>query len=163
VILAPGPGGAPEEEGLDRATWARIRTEASREGPRNFTGHCGGAPLSPHAVWGNGDRRVFRCARHASGDSAAWARRWSGADLGRALGGPVTALEVTSPDGVWTLRVRAGGRAHELRYDEAHRRLAVTLGWDALPSPADRIVPEGNGFRAEGVGRGHRVGLCLGD
>ena len=47
-------------------------------------------------------------------------------------------------------------------YDDAHRALAAVLGWGALPSPPDRVTRTATGFRAEGVGAGHRVGLCLG-
>ena len=59
--------------------------------------------------------------------------------------------------GAWGLR--AGSRV--LRYDEAHRLLAEVLGWDALPSPASRLRPVAEGYEVEGVGSGHRVGLCL--
>jgi hypothetical protein len=163
VLLASAPGRETEDWTLDGLVWARIRAEALQNGPRLFTGHCGGAPLSAHFVWGNGDDRVWRCDRHAAGDGAAWSRLWSEADLSRALGATVTRLEATTVGGVWTLRARTAGGDLDLRYDEAHRRLAAVLGWDALPSPADRILHTARGFRAEGVGSGHRVGLCLGE
>jgi len=35
------------------------------------------------------------------------------------------------------------------------------LGWGGLPSPADTVEPVPGGFRASGVGLGHRVGLSL--
>jgi hypothetical protein len=66
-------------------------------------------------------------------------------------------------DGVWGLEIETGeGGPRVLHYDEAHRALAAVLGWASLPSPADRAFPLANGWRAEGVGLGHRVGLCLG-
>jgi len=64
-------------------------------------------------------------------------------------------------EGVWVLRVRAGPLTRSYRYDQAHRLLARVLGWGALPSPADTVDPVPGGFRAEGVGLGHRVGLSL--
>ena len=72
-------------------------------------------------------------------------------------------LAIQHPDGVWTLVIRTVQGIRELRFDEAHRVLARILGWDALPSPADVILPLPSGFQVEGVGKGHRVGLCLAD
>ncbi len=163
VVLASSPGRETDDWTLDGGAWARIRAEALQDGPRLFTGHCGGAPLSAHFVWGNGDDRVWRCDRHSGGDAAPWSRLWSGATVSRALGATVTRLEAITVGGVWTLRARTPLGDLDLRYDEAHRRLAAVLGWDALPSPADRILHTAGGFRAEGVGSGHRVGLCLGE
>lgn len=163
VLLASASGRETEDLTLEGGTWARIRAEALRDGPRHFTGHCGGAPLSARFVWGSDDDRVWRCERHAGGDAAPWSRLWSEADASRALGATVTRLEVTTASGVWTLRARTPRGDLDLRYDDAHRRLAAVLGWDALPSPADRILRTAGGFRVEGVGSGHRVGLCLGD
>jgi hypothetical protein len=163
VLLASAPGREAEDLTLEDGDWAHIRTEALRDGPRLFTGHCGGAPLSAHFVWGNGDGRVWRCDRHAAGGAAAWSRLWSEADASRALGATVAQMDVITVGGVWTLRARTAGGNLDLRYDEAHRRLAAVLGWDALPSPAERIVRSAGGFHAEGLGSGHRVGLCLGE
>jgi hypothetical protein len=60
-------------------------------------------------------------------------------------------------------RVAAGSStAITLTYDEAHRRLAPRMGWDAMPAPAAHVSRTGGGFAAEGVGFGHRAGLCLG-
>ena len=163
VLLARGPGGESEDLALDGATWASIRAEERKDGPRLFTAHCGGEPLSAHFVWGNGDRRVFRCDRHGPADAKPWSRLLSDPDIARAFGAPVERLELTTLDGIWTLRVSTSRGDRDLLYDEAHRRLAGILGWDALPSPATRIYRTAGGFRAEGVGRGHRVGLCLGE
>jgi hypothetical protein len=52
-------------------------------------------------------------------------------------------------------------RTVDLLYDDLHRALAPSLGWDALPSPPDAFERLPDGFRACGRGRGHRVGLCL--
>jgi len=160
VLLARGPG--TEVPILDGPTWSRIERESRREGPRFFTGHCGGAPLSAHAVWGGGDRRVWRCDRHGPQDRASWARDWTDRALGRAFGAAVADLVVDQSDGVWRLRARTVEGERGLSYDQVHRLLAPVLGWDALPSPADRVRRVSGGFRAEGRGRGHRVGLCLG-
>jgi hypothetical protein len=148
---------------LDDASWSRVLEEARRPGPDQWTSHCGGRPLSAHAVWGNGDRSLHACALHGPAEARAWSRAWSGADLARAFGSAPRSLRVREDDGVWGLEVEAvTGKPRVLLYDEAHRLLAAVLGWGALPSPADRVLPSGGGWRAFGVGLGHRVGLCLG-
>ena len=79
----------------------------------------------------------------------------------QAFGGPVAAVTVAHEDGVWVLRVRTGPGSRSFNYDQAHRLLAKVLGWGGLPSPADTVEPVPGGFRASGVGLGHRVGLSL--
>jgi stage II sporulation SpoD-like protein len=142
--------------------WARMVEAARRPGPMHWTSHCGGRPLSAWAVWGSGDRTALACPLHAAGTARPWTRAWSGEAVARAFGGRVTRLEVAPEDGVFHLLVETPGATRRLLYDDAHRALASVLGWDALPSPPDRITRTANGFRAEGVGSGHRVGLCLG-
>ena len=156
VLLAARSGDAREV--LDPATWTRIVSSSGQGGPNLWTRHCGGHPLSAHFVWGNGDQRVFPCARHGT-TSPPWTRLLRRDDLHRALGAGSEELSLVEEQGVWGLR--AGSRV--LRYDEAHRLLADVLGWDALPSPASRLRPVADGYEVEGVGSGHRVGLCLAD
>jgi hypothetical protein len=136
---------------------------ARTAGPAYWTSHCGGRPLSPHEVWGAGDRRVQACPLHDAATSRPWSRTWTDAALARAFDGTVSAMEVAPQDGVYRIGVRTPAGLQRLLYDDAHRRLASVLGWSALPSPPDRIVRTAGGFRAEGVGLGHRVGLCLGE
>lgn len=151
--------------GLPDADWTAMSEAAVRPGPALWTAHCGGAPLSPHAIWGHGDTAVQPCLRHGPERSHPWTREWKEADLTKAFGSPVRALRVTMDGGVWTLQIESDRDSWALSYDAAHRRLArvTVLGWDALPSPADAIEAIPGGFRASGVGWGHRVGLCLGD
>ncbi|MFN8092013.1 MAG: hypothetical protein U0599_07310 [Vicinamibacteria bacterium] len=159
-----------ERPGEDRAAapigedeWARMQALAREDGPDRWTSHCGGAPLPAAKVWGGSDHRVFACARHATTDRASWSRSWGTAEVARAFGGRVASLRVEDVgDDPWRLVVTTDAGRLSLSWDEAHARLAALLGWDALPSPADRVVPDGRGFRAEGRGLGHRVGLCLG-
>jgi hypothetical protein len=152
-------GGA--DPGFSDEAWGRILEAARSPGPSQWTAHCGGEPLSPHALWGGPDRGVTPCPRHGAGSSDPWARLWSAAALEKAFGAPVQSLEVTADEGIWTLRVRTAKGERNYRYDEAHRALATAAGWDALPSPADRVEKAEDGFRAVGRGSGHRVGLCL--
>jgi stage II sporulation protein D len=160
-----GSEGAVERGGpaLEPRLWARIRETALRPGPARWTSHCGGAPLSAHAVWGNGDRRVWACARHQGKPAPVWRRQWTGDLLARAFGATIRNLEVADTGEVWTLRVLTAAGSRDVGFDETHRLLARVSGWDSLPSPATRVVRNGTGFEAEGVGSGHRVGLCLGE
>jgi hypothetical protein len=147
---------------LDAAAWEAIVGAARSPGPRQWTSHCGGSPLSAHAVWGNEDQRVWACSRH-QGPSAAWSRHWSDSALDAVFGGRVRSMAVAEANGVWSLLVETAVGTEALGYDEVHRRLAEIGGWAALPSPATAVGREPGGWRATGVGLGHRVGLCLGD
>ncbi len=161
VLFARPAGEAAAPLPLDAASWEAMTRGARESGPRQWTSDCGGHPLSAHAVWGNGDRRVWACARHARG-SGTWSRRWSDQDVAKAFASPVRAVAVTLSGGVWKLAIETARGRETVGYDDAHRRLAEVLGWAALPSPATTVVREAGGFRAEGAGLGHRVGLCLG-
>ena len=164
VFDRPGvaAGGAAAPDAFDPDTWRRVEAAAREPGPARWTSHCGGEPLSPHAVWGGPDRRVFRCPRHGPAERAPWTRVWARVNVERALGGRVDELRIGEDDGLWLLLARGDGAPLRLTWDEAHARLAGVLGWGALPSPADHIVREADGFRVSGRGLGHRVGLCLG-
>jgi len=151
--------------------WLRAVRDARAEpkGPDLWTADCGGDPVSPHFIWGGGDRRVIACPRHPKGSGRVWRREWPEADLVAVFGSKPQAIDVTTVDGQWMLRVKLASRSAEgsptttaLTYDEAHRRLAQRMGWDAMPAPAARVLRTSGGFVAEGVGFGHRTGLCLG-
>jgi hypothetical protein len=154
-------GAQAEAPALDDAAWEAIQAAARQPGPDHWSAHCGGQPLSPRFVWGTGSDQAEPCPRHAH-PAALWTRFWPAAQLAQAFGAPVRSLVVTTEGGTWGLRVVSPNGSQTLRYDDAHRRLATVLGWDALPSPADSAVPATGGFRVSGRGYGHRVGLCLG-
>ncbi len=141
--------------------WEAALERSREKGPSLFTGHCGGATLSEHAVWGRGERAAIPCLRHASRPNP-YSRTLPAADLEALFGGPVTALDAFEDDGVRRVRVSVSGRPERtLLYDDLHSLLAARLGWDALPAPPDRFERTASGFRVLGRGRGHRVGLCL--
>jgi len=148
-----------EDPGFSDAEWSAMVETARRPGPSSWTSHCGGRRLSPQEVWGSGDTDASPCPRHNSTQSRPWIRTWKRSDLERAFGGQITILQVEHSEGVWVLRVNQ----RRFRFDEAHRRLAAVLGWEALPSPADAIEAVAEGFQVRGTGSGHRVGLCLAD
>ncbi len=155
---------------LTDAEWAQAAQEvlAKPGAPDLWTAHCGGDPASSHFIWGGGDRRITGCPRHPKGSGKMWRREWPAADLSAAFGSNPEAIAVTTVDGQWRLNIRLAARDSargsttlSLNYDDAHRRLAARLGWDALPAPASRVSRTNSGFVAEGTGFGHRVGLCL--
>jgi stage II sporulation protein D len=162
VLLASRGREGREGTPFDAVAWDAVVRRAREAGPRQWTSHCGGRPLAAHALWGNGDSRVWACDRHHE-PSRPWTRTWDDATVDAAFGASVRSLAIRGANGVWTLVVETAVGASAYSYDDAHRRLAAKLGWAALPSPADTVVRAPRGWRAEGVGLGHRVGLCLGD
>lgn len=162
LFLAGGDALAPLPL-LDSDLWAAIRAEALRPGPEAWTSHCGGAPLSARFVWGGGSAETASCPRHGATSAREWTRVWPARDAEAAFGPGLRALRVDDSGGTWRLRAEAATGAREWLYDDAHRALARVLGWGALPSPADSVEAGPTGFRAEGRGLGHRVGLCLAD
>lgn len=160
------PGHAREEDlalaPLNDGDWSRIEALAKSPGPAFWSAHCGGTPLSTQRVWGWGDSAAEPCPRHRV-PSKTWTRRWSMQALEKAFGPGIQALALEPPTGVWKLTVLRQGQKVSYGFDEVHRRIAAVLGWDALPSPADRMeLTATEGVRLFGVGQGHRVGLCLG-
>ncbi len=161
------PSGAPsgaEAFQFSGEAWEAVKAQAREPGPDLWTAHCGGAPLSERALWGQGAAEAWPCPRHGgAGKARPWTRAWGAGDLSKAFGGPVAAMAVAWPGGTWCLEVTTPAGLRRWSYDQAHRRLAAVLGWDALPSPADRVEAAEGAWRALGAGWGHRVGLCLGD
>ena len=151
----------PEPEPLGEADWGRIEALGKVPGPTFWTGHCGGRPLSTQHVWGWGEAVAAPCPRHST-VTAAWTRIWPRQALEKAFGPGIESMSLEPRAGPWGLTlIRKGGRK-TYGYDEAHRCMAAVLGWDALPSPADQLELTEEGLRLQGVGQGHRVGLCLG-
>lgn len=150
---------------LTDGEWAQAKAAARNEprGLAQWTADCGGDPVSPHFVWGGGDRRVNACPRHPRGRGRIWRRPWPAADLAAIFGAEPLSMDVVTRDGQWFLRVKLQGKSAtvDFNYDDVHRRLAARLGWDSMPAPASRVTRTEQGFTAEGVGFGHRAGLCL--
>jgi hypothetical protein len=149
-------------EPLSDGDWSRMQALANKPGPAFWSAHCGGTPLSTQRVWGWGEATAEHCPRH-SGTSTSWTRNWPPQALEQAFGASIEAIFMEPSSGVWKLTVIRDGLRSSYTFDEAHRRIAGVLGWDALPSPADRLERSVTGaVRLFGVGQGHRVGLCLG-
>ncbi len=158
-VISPASATWLETGQIPEVLWEKMLEKSREPGPAYWSAHCGGDPLSPHALWGNGDRAVQPCPHHPQ-PARPWSRLWSHDVISKAFG-PQVDLSLEWPDGVWTLCVRSAGKTTPLNYDQAHRRLFSVAGWDAMPSPARSIRKTDQGYELEGVGFGHRVGLCL--
>ena len=153
---------APVSDPIDDETWKAITIGAKSPGPNFWTSHCGGEPLSPMAIWGNGSTKADPCPRHPR-PTRPWEREWDRKSLEKQVGEQITSAQVIWLKGRWTLRLQTPSRNIDLNYDAAHRLLTPLAGWAALPSPADSVWLTDNKIRAKGHGLGHRVGLCLGE
>jgi hypothetical protein len=147
---------------MDDETWREISIRAKSPGPSLWTSHCGGKPLSPHAIWGNGSSEAAYCTRHTQ-PTHRWERSWDREKLEKQIGEQIVSAQIVWPKGQWTLRIQTTTRNRDFNYDAAHRLLVPIAGWGALPSPADSVWLTDNRIHANGFGLGHRVGLCLGD
>jgi len=153
---------APVSEPIDNEMWKAITIAAKSPGPNFWTSHCGGEPLSPMAIWGDGAAKADPCPRHPK-PTRNWEREWDRDKLERQLGEKIVSAQIVWPKGRWTLRLQTPSRNMDFSYDAAHRLLTPIAGWAALPSPADSVWLADNKIRAKGHGLGHRVGLCLGE
>jgi hypothetical protein len=165
AVAVPRPPGLPPPI-FEDASWERALDASRLPGPYAFTTHCGGAPLSPHAVWGLEDREAAPCPRHqGEGASARWRRTFKDADLTAVFGSSVISLAAVERDGVRKTVVTTGTPSEPVErvflYDELHRLVAARLSWNALPSPPDGFERAAGGWTVSGRGSGHRVGLCL--
>ncbi len=152
----------PEPEPLPDRDWNRIEHLAKAPGPSLWSAHCGGNPLTAQRVWGRNEPGSAPCPRHAA-PSSTWVRTWRREALEKAFGTGLESVALAPEPGAWGLAVTRNGARKTYAFDDAHRLIAGVLGWDALPSPADRVELTAEGLRLFGAGQGHRVGLCLGD
>jgi len=161
AIVGKRPSTRNSAQLMTSQEWETIQGKANQVGPWLWTAHCGGHPLAPFTLWGKGEPKPKSCPRHST-STQSWKRQWPRKALERAFG-PVLDLGIETQEGIWGLRVKGPQGSKVYCYDEAHRRLAEGLGWDALPSPAEHVETVPEGFEVQGFGQGHRVGLCLGD
>jgi hypothetical protein len=147
---------------IDDSLWSAILNRSQSPGPSFWTSHCGGKPLSPYAIWGNGSTEATTCPRHQQ-PAQRWERAWDRAKLEKSLGGQITSAQIVWPKGQWTLRIEIQSRTRDFNYDATHRLIAPIAGWDGLPSPAESVWLSDAKIHLQGFGSGHRIGLCLGD
>ncbi len=134
---------------------------------------CGGALEAPAAVWGEapGAARVMRARPDpaAGAHDDRWSEQATAAGLRDALraaghrGDELRSLTVVTrtPSGR-VARLHASGLV-PTEIDGERFRLAVGrhLGWQVLKSSLYEVTRTAHGYRFDGRGRGHGVGLCV--
>lgn len=153
-----------------RATSGRVLLWRGAPAPVFYTASCGGHSEVPSAVWPGADDPPFLRVRRdrACRGEPVWSSEIPAADLERVLHaagfrGSLRDLEIVERT--------ASGRAGLLRLDGmipdtipgSRFRLAVgrALGWQLVKSAAFRVRRTGRGYRFDGHGFGHGVGLCV--
>jgi stage II sporulation protein D len=165
------PGDA--DRAAARATEGEVLLLAGRVVPGYHSASCGGYTESPDNVWP--DRRPGLRALIARPDPA-------GSDHGDSWRTDVHAADLLAVmrdlgrrgDEISEITIEAytpSGRARVLRVagvtpaavDAEQFRIAVgrRLGWQTLKSSLYAVRPTAHGFRFDGQGRGHGVGLCV--
>jgi SpoIID/LytB domain protein len=136
-----------------------------------YSASCGGSLVTPADVWADGRRLAHLRvgADPAAHPVASWQMRVSAVDLERALqsagirGGTLRDLHVLERTraGVVTRVGLAGLVPSELDAESFRRVLGHRLGWNILKSNQYEITRTAAGYRFDGRGRGHGIGLCL--
>lgn len=154
------------------ATTGRILRHNGRPAESLFHADCGGHTTTPVDAWGGltlpylaGSQDVLPPGTHRSWQFAASVQEWTnvlGRDARTAPGGLLKSLRVT--------RVDTSGRAAEVEIAGARTRLVsgsvlrtvVTAGRGdrSVMSTRFSVTVTPGGFRLDGTGFGHGVGLC---
>jgi stage II sporulation protein D len=136
-----------------------------------YTASCGGRTERPSAVWPQSadPRHLPSRADRACGGEPRWAAEIPVQDLERAFaaagyrGGRLRDLEVTARSASGRASVvRLNGLVPETISGQDLRMLVGrSLGWHLLKSTAFDVRRTGGGYRFDGRGFGHGVGLCV--
>ncbi|HEX7087587.1 MAG TPA: SpoIID/LytB domain-containing protein [Vicinamibacterales bacterium] len=154
-----------------RATEGQVLVDRGVPVPVYFSASCGGRTERPSAVWPGADDPSWLPSRRdrACGGEPRWAAEIPVQDLERALraaGFSRGRLLRLSIDGRSSsgrvLRLRLEGLVPD-RITGQDFRMAVgrTLGWQLVKSTAFDLRRTGNGYRFDGRGFGHGVGMCV--
>jgi SpoIID/LytB domain protein len=136
-----------------------------------YTASCGGMTERAADVWPGADDLPYLRPRRdrACNGEPHWASEIPAADLDRALhaagykGGPLRDLKRegrTSSGRVYSLRI-SGLTPDQITAQDFRTIVGRSLGWNLIKSTAFSVRRSGSGFRFEGQGFGHGVGLCV--
>ena len=136
-----------------------------------YTASCGGMTERAADVWpGATDLPYLRPRRdHACNGEPKWASEIPASDLDRVLraagykGGPLRDLKRegrTASGRVYSLRI-PGLVPEQITAQDFRTIVGRSLGWSLIKSTAFTVKRTGNGFRFDGQGFGHGVGLCV--
>jgi SpoIID/LytB domain protein len=136
-----------------------------------YTASCGGYTERPSNVWPGSADASYLPSRpdDACGGEPSWSAELRAADLVRALragnlkGDGLRGLRVGGRDQSGRVaRVRIDGFAPaEISGEDFRSLVGRVLGWQHIKSTAFDIVRTASGFRFDGRGSGHGVGLCV--
>ena len=154
-----------------RATGGQVLVDRGVPASIYFSASCGGRTERPSAVWPGAVDPPFLPSRRdrACGGEPRWAAEIPVQDLERALRaagfgrGRLRRLAVDGRSASGrVLRLRLEGLVPD-RITGQDFRMAIgrTLGWQLVKSTAFDLRRTGNGYRLEGRGFGHGVGMCV--
>ncbi|MPZ18932.1 MAG: SpoIID/LytB domain-containing protein [Luteitalea sp.] len=136
-----------------------------------YSASCGGTLVMPADVWPDGQRleHLREGADPAAHPVASWQTNVAAVDLERALqsagarGGTLRDLRILArtPAGLVARLGLDGLVPSELDAESFRRLLGDRLGWHILKSNEYDITRTAAGYRFDGRGRGHGIGLCL--
>ena len=136
-----------------------------------YTASCGGRTEVPSAVWPGAADPPFLISQRdtACGGGPAWSVELRDDDLLRALraagfsGDRLRRLRILARDGSGRVaRLAIEGLAPpEISGQDLRVAVGRTLGWQQIKSTAFEITRIADGYRLDGHGSGHGVGLCV--
>jgi SpoIID/LytB domain protein len=153
------------------ATRGQVLRQGAAVASVYYTASCGGQTERPSQVWRGAPDPPYLISR--SEDECRSSTRWSSeiaaANLGRAL--RTAGMKGQEIRNLWVRSRSATGRAARIavagfdpqEIDGEAFRLAVgrTLGWQLLKSTAFNVTRTAAGYRFDGYGAGHGVGMCV--
>ncbi len=158
----------PAARAAAAATAGQILLDGGKPAFVFYSAHNGGTPALASEVWPGAVDYPPGETHDACEDEPGWSNVIAAGDVERAM----RAAGLTGRlRGLSILDRTPSGRAGRMRVDgftpnmlSAHEfRMAVgrTLGWQIVRSTAFEVSKDGAGYRFEGVGYGHGVGLCV--
>ena len=152
------------------ATAGRVLLDRGRPAFVYYSALCGGIPALASEVWpGATDYRPEATHDDACDDEPGWSNELRADDVERALraaglrGSRLRDLRVLDQTPSQRAgRLRAEGFAPaEITAHELRMAVGRTLGWQLLRSTAFSVHRTARGYRFDGVGYGHGVGMCV--
>jgi stage II sporulation protein D len=168
VLREPYPAGHAAAE---RTRGQRLLTTAGGTADVYYAASCGGRTETPSAVWTRATDPAYLPSRidRACDGEPRWAAEIPVRDLERALrsagyrGGALRDLEVEARSGSGRATVIAldGFVPSTISGQDFRMLVGRTLGWHLLKSTAFDLRRTGGGYRFDGRGFGHGIGLCV--
>ena len=161
----------PPNERAAAATAGQVLLNRGRPASIYYSASCGGRTELPSEVWAGAENPPFLPSRPDDGCLGApvWTAQLADRDLLRALraagfrGDRLRALRIVSRN--------TSGRVARLRLDglepsevagpDFRAIVGRALGWQHIKSTAFELKPEADGYRFNGHGSGHGVGMCV--